>query len=614
MVVSPYDVVLFAPFAGVRPHARLERRIANALVRSGGRVLLVTCSGLLESRCTVMESRGLEAGASAEERKAICAGCIKASAALHDEVPLLCDTIDIADVINPADRSLADEIFGRFLEDPSPSFKWSGVPFGAFWSYETVLKYKSDEFTPEFIEHLTETAKSGSIAFAAGRRLAQENTPTAVLVHSTEYGVNRSFLQAFENSRTLKFTFFNAGQFGQWERGFQILRVDGDGVAVRRPDLRELARESALVPKELGTMATWFDDRVGQRSALVYSSPRAAVTARDVRDRLRVGERRVVVVPSSSPDERHAGTLARLLPRGTPPYDPDEHFGFTRLLADTARANPDIAFVYRLHPRLAPNRRDPQRSPLLDSLISAAGGNDRPDNLILNTSEQGLSLYDVAMIADAGLNWSSTVGLELLALGVPVVGVSDAPVEVYPLDLSYTMAPGTVEAIALALRAAIDGGWSLEHMRGAARFIASTVGRTVIPVRLAEPGPPPTSHRLARALSRRLPAALRIRLSPVWQTLTAFAAPTGSLRQLASMDSESPIEVGNRGWMELIDDWLEWSRIPDSDAASEDQVLSDFAAHVVERLAPWDGSEGALRGLHEFVKATGAVPKTTTPR
>lgn len=604
LVSRPYDVVLFAPFAGVRPHARLERRVANALVEAGGRVLFVTCSGLLDSRCVVMESRGLEAGASAQERKAICARCVKASSELDDEVPLLGDTIDVADLIEPTDRSLADEIVGSFLEDPSPDFQWSEIPFGAFWAYETVLKYKSEERTSEFIGHLTETAKSGSIAFSAGRKLALEVSPSAVLLHSSEYGINRSFLQGFDASRTQKFTFFNAGQFSQWESGFQLLQLDDDGIPVRQSDLRALARRCALVRAELRTLKTWFDDRIGQRSALVYSAPRTAITAGEVRKRLGVGDRRVVIAPSSSPDERHAATLARLLPSGTPPYDPDEHFRFARLLAAAARANPSIAFVYRLHPRLAPNHRDSVLSPLLDKLILAVGGGERPENLILNTPDQGLSLHDVAMIADAGLNWSSSAGFELLALGIPVIGMSDVIGQINPADLNIATAPGTVEGITDSLTVALDSGWSLETMRGAARYVASVVERTVVPVRVSSPVVASTSNRWARGLAQRLPNALRVRLSPLKRAVKALSAPTKRSLQVTPSD-ESPIDVDDLGWEELIDRWLEWCDTPQSVAAEEDQVLKDFAAHVVERLAPWDGSEGALRGLHHFVKADG---------
>ena len=182
--------------------------------------------------------------------------------------------------------------------------------------------------------------------------------------------------------------------------------------------------------------------------------------------------------------------------------------------------------------------------------------------------------------------------------------MSDAPVEINPRDLNFAMTTKTVEGITDALEAALHGGWSLETMRGAARYVASLAERTVIPVHVASPVVASTSNRWARGLAQRLPNALRVRLSPLKQALDALTAPAKPSGQETPSD-ESPIDVDDLGWEELIDRWLEWCDTPQSVAAEEDQVLKDFAAHVVERLAPWDGSEGALRGLHHFVKADG---------
>lgn len=604
MAADEYDVVVFAPFAGVLPHARLERRVANTLANSGAQVLFVSCSGAFGARCVVMESRGLEAGSGTQERDRICGKCTRAAHSLNQEIQPFCDVVDVADLLGVDDWAVADDIFHTFLEKPSPSYVWSGIPFGAYWAYETVLKYKSAEQTPEFTRHLTETAKSGAIAFAAGRRVSREHCPSVAMLLEVEYGINRSFLQAFSGSQTKLFSFSNAGNFSKWENGFQVFSVDDGGIPNRNFSNQLFASEAPLIHSELDALRMWFDDRVDQRSALVYSSPRARVSAAEIRGRLGIGSHDAVLVPSSSPDERHAVTFAQLLPKGTAPYDPEEHFRFAQLLVEAARANPDVAFVYRLHPRMAPNHRDPRRSPLLDRLILAAGGDGRPENLILNTPDQELSLHDVAMIAHAGLNWSSTAGLELLALGIPVVGMSDAPVAAYPSYLNFKMAASTVRDISGSLREAIDTGWSPVQMRLGARYVVSSVNRTVIPIDVAQPNAPRAPRRLASFLRGSVAAPVRRTLTPLRQFLTSLSTHSESLGQPVSLGRGSSIEAGGRDWAELIDDWVEWRRIPEGGADTEDLVLRGFAAHVVDRLAPWDGSEGAIGGLREFASSS----------
>lgn len=599
-----HDVIVFAPFAGVKLHARLERRVAEALHFAGANVLFISCSGLLNSRCVVMESMELDPGTSDAERRAICAACARTATQLDDRVPSRLTKTDIASLLDQEAAGTATRVLSAFHQAPSPDFEWEGVPLGAFWCYETILKYKSEERSPQFLAHLEEVARSGSLAFAVAQRLAQSSSATAVLVHSSQYGVNRSFVYPFVEYGASVYTFYNAGQYSRWEEGFRIERVGPNGVTVRHTTPQEVARQWPLVATELDGLKTWTDDRVGQRGAHTYSTARTHQSASAVRVAFGIDNRPVVVAFSSSPDERHAGSTAQLLHEGAPPFDPLEHYRFAQLVSDTARVNPETTFLYRLHPRLAANRRDSRRSPHLDKLIALVESPDRPSNLILNSPEQEVSLYELAMIADVGLNWSSSAGLEFLMLGIPVVGVLETPVSAYPPDLNFEQVAGDVTLLSKALREAVGSDWSVDTMRAAARWVIGISSRTVVPVSLGASAPDPAPTMPHKAFAR-LPGGLRRVLRPLAVRVRAIIA-----RRVVTDRSDVPtnradrpdaIAVEGRTWEDLLDSWVDWSEVPPiASPQTEEDVLRGLAAHLVERLAPWDGTEGAVRGLHQF--------------
>lgn len=618
---SEIDVVVFAPFAGVRAHARLERRVADALHRAGARVVFVNCSGLFNSRCVVMESRNLDPGAPDSERQAICAICTNAAIKLNRQERVSFSEIDITTLLDSNAARTSQDILSAFRRNPTPTFEWNRVPLGAYWCFETILKFKSEERTPSFLSHLEEIARSGSIAFAAAETVATKSSAT-VMVHSAEYGINRSFIHPFLASRRPVYSFRNAGQFSRWEHGFQVDRVDQTAIPLRQTSQQQHARTTPLVDSELSGLLTWFDDRIGQRAAHIYSSPRSGRPATAVRHALGLDERPVVVAFSSSPDERHAASTARLLPSGSPPFDPSEHYRFAQLVSDTAAENPGIQVVYRLHPRLAANKRESRQSPHLEQLIALLESPKKPSNLVINTPDQNLSMYELAMVSDVGLTWSSTAGLEFLVLGIPVVGIEDSPSLAYPADLNVDNVPGLTDSLSRALMEALKAGWSAETMRTAARWILTVSSRTIVPVSPSE-GPTDLKATALRRVFLQLPsrlqphirraAALLGKLTPPSKATGLHTAPL--LGRTHDVPAESPsnrapgaIFVGDKSWRDLVDAWVNWCETQEfGSLASEQRLLADFASHAVEQLAPWDGTEGAVRGIRQFAEGRGAT-------
>jgi hypothetical protein len=83
------------------------------------------------------------------------------------------------------------------------------------------------------------------------------------------------------------------------------------------------------------------------------------------------------------------------------------------------RTNPDIQLVIRVHPNTGSARslgRNPQ-----DEQFVAALAKDLPANARLVCGDDDTSSYTLAAMADLGLIWYSTIGVEMVAMGRPVI-------------------------------------------------------------------------------------------------------------------------------------------------------------------------------------------------
>ena len=92
--------------------------------------------------------------------------------------------------------------------------------------------------------------------------------------------------------------------------------------------------------------------------------------------------------------------------------------------------------MIRIHPREFANKWDGVNSASGRTILEFLNSMNLPSNVILNTPDDGISLYDMPQITELVLNSTSTVGLEFAALGVPSVCVSPNSLIAYPQQLS----------------------------------------------------------------------------------------------------------------------------------------------------------------------------------
>jgi hypothetical protein len=150
-----------------------------------------------------------------------------------------------------------------------------------------------------------------------------------------------------------------------------------------------------------------------------------------------------------------------------------DQFEWIKFLIQFASTNPEYHLIVRLHPRMFPNKRELKMSPVVSELMELKAM--APGNITFNVPSDNVSLYDLIQIVDVVLNFRSSAGAELMALGLPVVVPANSNFYSYPNELNRIA--HTKRDYEKLIRQAAAEGWSLDNARKAFRWYGFFFGR-----------------------------------------------------------------------------------------------------------------------------------------
>lgn len=478
-------VLLFAPNARLWPSYRLQLSLAEAWHQLGARVTMLGCQGLYKSLCPVMLASHLDASSSRRERNSFCRECT--GVVRHAESQLAVDFIDIDAFVDREIRQRVDRLMDQVSQDSWQACELDGIPFGRYASYLAMLTYKTQDVTqtPEVWDAFRIDLENSMLTYLASQRVAPVLRPSHALVFDRLYPIHRAFIVAMKN-QGIPVTGMTASSF--IPRRYESLVFHpfphASQTLVDSLNIRA-SRGQTMTREEITDVAGHIAHLITGNDPWVYSSKASHRTPAEIRQILGIGESdRVGVVLVGSPDETRSSLLVDAEFDRSAGSGMSDVVEFVRTSVDAARRCPKTTIVVRLHPRLAPNKRERVTSPDLAAIRDALS--DLPGNVVINGPGDGVGLYDVMRIADFGVNHASTSGLEFLAFGVPVVHVDPPRLNAYPPDLGPLVERGDVGSLAGLFDAGDPDGWSLGRAVEAWRWLAGVLLR--IPVHQATVG------------------------------------------------------------------------------------------------------------------------------
>lgn len=473
------NILWFGVNAGLVPSLTLEAALANGLAQSGDSVTRIACHGLFDAFCPVMQNQGLTAQSAQRDKHRTCRKCRSLGAAADDEAQYR--TILLDDYITDADLSEVNEVLAAVSRENWNALVREGIEIGRYSTYLSMLNHKvenvaaHDQSWSDYVADL----RNSLLAVYALPRIFDEVNPTHALVYNPLYPTNRVFWEL------------------ALQRGVKGISISTGGFVPNRAGTLaiypHLSASQTLVDSQtvVGSISTPCSSEEVQATERhlrglmaghdpwVYSSAPTGSQEAEVRQTLGVAPgRKVVLALVASPDETRSSELVDaefVRVAGRELSDVQE---FVRTVVDLGERNPDLEVVIRLHPRLAPNKREQITSPDLEPIQKILAS--RPGNVHVNAPGDGVGLYDVMRITDVGVNQSSSSGLELLVHGIPVVHYDPPRMNSYPTHLGIEVGRGDSVALDAGIRQGLSGEVPPTFPRDAFRWYTVTLLRVLV--------------------------------------------------------------------------------------------------------------------------------------
>lgn len=392
--------VLFMSWRGWSTHLAIETVLAHAVLRRGGAPIFTYCGGRLPI-CDVMPVNAAPPMPCHSCRE-YASGAIRAagfdSVALHD-------VLDVGVTVKLARERVA----GLSTIAECEAYVDQGLPLGHLVrvSVAWFLSRGSLDDTPETVATYRSFLVSGIVVARGLRNILRRTAPQRVFM------LNGTF---FAESIMAALATEHGIAFGTYEKGFiHDGLVMTPGAAASRLEVPEAAwaaaRDTPLTDHESEAINTYLGDR-RQGGGSLDNFWRVRVEDLDrIRTELRLEPGRPLVVMFCNIlwDSAVVGRDLAFPSMGT----------WVTEGIRWAESHPEIDLVVRIHPAEVQLRNHPTRERMADHISAEVPS--LPPNVRVIEADDPTSSYVLMDTATLGLVYTSTVGLELAARGVPVI-------------------------------------------------------------------------------------------------------------------------------------------------------------------------------------------------
>jgi hypothetical protein len=453
---------------GIWVHAFPEALVADSLRRSGHEVKFLHCDRVFNQHCTTMSSFSIKEDAPQEKKDFACNECGKNKSILKKYFNF--DTYENSNFLSENDFSEVKKILLQITKDNFEKFTYMGVNIGKFSLYEPLINFKKKkmEFTDEEFNFYKIYLKNALYSLISFIKVFNQEKPDSVVFYSCEYGTNYSPFQYAKSNGASVYSIFAGMNLGHRLQTMVILK--GDYWDLKR-NIRERWNELKEIPvskKNIHRVTDHYKTLFSANSIWAYSSKKTSIFS--CREFFKINpERKIIGITMSTYDELFAAygsgfqdksmTFSKLF---------HDQVDWVRHLIDFAKTRNDFHFIFRVHPRDFPNKREQGMSEQAFQLMEIF--KEFPENCSVNWPDQNVSLYDIAEEADIFLNGHSTTGVEMTFLGYPVV-LYDPNIVHYPPGLNYYDPEISINGYFKKIDEAINVGWSFENIRKAYRWL-----------------------------------------------------------------------------------------------------------------------------------------------
>ena len=429
----------------------------------GHDVVELSCGGFGVAACPALEYRYGSSDVSEKARKQICNECRGMSHAIGHTKDVALIRID--EYIEPDDYDACRLKAKLLVAKTRNSVTHEELKLISHASYEILLRLKfQGEEIPENHKQSLENAIYVCLLAETGTKRLLEKYPSfdRVIVNNSLRGLNRTILNCVIQSGAQP-VFVNAGSNIAHQLS-QIMIFNTEEASLdwaNSPGWQAYKLSDAQIPR-LQQIKEHFVSLFEAKSNFVYSDQSRSMSSEVIYKRLHLShDKTTFLALMASNDERVAaesvGALEFFRDRK---YLFKNQIAWLKFLVEEFRSRPDIQLIIRVHPREFPNKRESVLSEHARDLLKEL--DDLPSNVHVNWPTDEISLYDLVQVVDVGLVASSSTGLQLATLGIPIGIHNSSLLTGYTRELGTDL--GSTKEYRAFLDSALNHRWSVENV------------------------------------------------------------------------------------------------------------------------------------------------------
>lgn len=483
------NILIFSPYSGIWVHSMPEMVVARELLNAGNKVHIIRCDGTLKKYCPAMTAYGLSFNSADEKKTKICATCNDARQLLGDFSRV--STTLLEDYISSDDSIDIETILNSVNHENFEKFRIDDLPLGKFACYEILLNHKISDLKQlkhvweEYIENLRQCI----ITYRAVSKFLLTDKIDRLVVYNSLYSLNRTTVKCAEKFGIPWSTIHGGKNTEDMLRTLTISSSDSYDLLLARSDEWYEWQDVPLNSGEIISVKKNLEYLFSAKSAFSYSTSKKSIIPTDLLHKYNIDKKKkVLLCILSSADERFAADVVESLDFQMTSIDSSifsNTYEWISYLIKFTEKHQEFHLIIRVHPREFPNHRESVQSLRGIELLQLS--EKQHERVSWNIPSDEVSLYDLAEIADVVLNGTSTAGIELMALGLPVVIFDSDKLFSYPREFNYV--GESLDDYEKAILKASEDGWSLKNSVNAFRYrsflfnVATLSLRDIVPSR-----------------------------------------------------------------------------------------------------------------------------------
>ncbi|WP_440938050.1 hypothetical protein [Candidatus Pelagibacter sp.] len=321
----------------------------------------------------------------------------------------------LEDYIDDNDKSKIEKVLKKITKKNFLKFDYQGFKVGRISVHENFIKFRREDFNisdHEFKKILL-SIENIIINIVALNKITKKFKPNILITENGTYSISRLYVEYFKKRGCKTYTVDGSPNNSKRNNNMHLYKNSTfEGQQYIKKNYEKLIKNQSIDVSGLQDSLNHFRFAFLSKALRNYSKK---IEYKNVKNHFKIDKKQKVILLSTSSYDEVTGTslLHYKNPEKKLIFSQEEAIKKTIKFVSK---NKNYFLIIRQHPR---DSRTSSVSKLLKSLKKL------PSNVVINTSKDNMSVYNILLETDINLNSWSSVGLESSILGIPTFHLTD---------------------------------------------------------------------------------------------------------------------------------------------------------------------------------------------